>query len=163
MAKGKKQSKNLEPRIENRRAFRDYHISEKLECGIQLQGTEVKSIRLGQASIAEGYASVETRGLKAPELFLYNIEVAVYPHSGSNIHAAKRPRKLLAHRRQIKSLQIKTLAKGTTLVPLAMYFVDGRIKVEIGLATGKQDFDKRQDIKKRDVERDIRRAMSKRV
>ena len=172
MAKRKKQLHTFEPRIENRRAFRDYHIDDKLECGIQLTGSEVKSVRMGQVSLAEGYAAVEIpplqlgkkqTGSAAPQLMLYNVEISPYPYAGAYQHVPKRPRKLLAHKRQINQLLGRTSSKGTTLVPLAMYFVRGMIKLEIGVAQGKKDHDKRQDIKKREADREIRRAMSKKL
>ena len=160
MAKGKTdKAANMSPRIANRRATHDYHISDKLEVGIELRGTEVKSIRNGQVSLAEGFARVEPG---TEELILYNVEISQYPHAGEHQHEPKRARKLLAHKRQILELMDKTSAKGATIIPLAMYFLRGRVKLEIGVGTGKQHQDKRQDIKKRDADREIRRAMSKR-
>ncbi len=158
MAKKNKHKQNLEPRIENRRARRDYHISETLECGVVLQGSEVKSIRYGRVSLGEGYVAVNPNAM---ELWMHNVDIAMYPNAGVNQHAPKGVRKLLAHKRQIEKLYGQTTAKGVTLVPLAMYFKDGRIKVEIGLAEGKRSYDKRDDIKKRDAERDMRRAMTR--
>lgn len=155
----KKQSKpNLSPRIANRRATHDYDISEKLEVGIALRGSEVKSVRNGQVSLAEGYAYVDPR---TEELMLANVEIAHYPHAGLNQHEPKRLRKLLAHKHQIRSLIGATTAKGTTLVPMAMYFTRGLIKLEIGVGTGKKQHDKRQDIKRREDQRDMRRAMTR--
>lgn len=160
MAKGKgNKPTNMSPRIANRRAFHDYHISEKLEVGIELRGTEVKSIRNGQVSLAEGFARVEPA---TGELILYNVEISHYPHAGENQHEPKRPRKLLAHKRQIHELADKTSSKGTTLIPLAMYFQRGMVKLEIGVGTGKRHHDKREDLKKREADREIRRAMSRR-
>ncbi|MEX0887394.1 MAG: SsrA-binding protein SmpB [Phycisphaeraceae bacterium] len=161
MARRKKstsQPANLSPRIVNRRAHHDYHIEEKLEVGVQLLGTEVKAVRMGRASIAEGFARVDpnTRGL-----YLHNVEISQYPPAGPNQHEPKRTRKLLAHRREIASLAGITATKGTTLVPLAMYFKGGRIKLELGVGTGKRQHDKRQDIKQREAERDMRRAMTR--
>lgn len=157
MAK-KKKPQNLSPRIVNRRATHDYHISETLECGIQLRGTEVKSVRNGQVSLAEGYAMVD---MKTEQLFLMNVEISHYPHAGPVQHEPKRTRKLLVHKKQIHSLIGKTTAKGATLVPMAMYFSKGMIKLEIGLGTGKKSHDKRQDIKKKETDRDLRRAMTR--
>lgn len=151
---------NLSPRIANRRAHHDYHISEKLEVGIALRGSEVKSVRNSQVSLAEGYCAVDP---KTEELVLYNVDIALYPQAGDRQHEPKRPRKLLAHKRQIRSLMGKTTAKGVTIVPLAMYFSKGLIKLEIGIGTGKKTQDKRQDMKKRDADKEIRRAMSRRV
>ncbi len=156
----KKKPHNLSPRIANRRAHHDYHISEKLECGIQLRGTEVKSVRNGQVSLAEGYASVDPQ---TEELFLVNVEIAHYPHAGPLQHETKRKRRLLAHKRQIRSLIGTTSAKGVTLVPLAMYFSKGMIKVEIGVGVGKKTHDKRQDIRKKETDRDLRRAMTRKT
>lgn len=149
---------NLEPRISNRRATHDYFISAKLECGIVLQGSEVKSLRHGKAQLQDAFARIENG-----ELFLYNVHIDPYEKSGpSTQHEAKRPRKLLAHKREIKRLTGETAEKGTTLVPLAMYFKDGRVKVEIGVGRGKQQHDKRDAIKRKEMEKDIRRAMTQR-
>lgn len=156
----KKSPHNFEPRILNRRASHDYHISDKLECGIQLLGTEVKSIRHGKVSLAEGYVAVEPRGMT---LQLFNIDIAHYPQAGPFQHDPKRTRTLLAHKREINSLYGKTTAKGVTLIPLAMYFVNGMCKVEIGVGIGKKQQDKRQDIRKKEADRDIRRAMTRKV
>jgi len=158
MAKRKKQKQNLEPRIENRRARRDYHITETLECGVVLQGTEVKSIRYGRATLGDGYVSVNAVTM---ELWMHNVDIAMYPNAGSNQHMPKAMRKLLAHKRQIEKLYGQTTSKGTTLVPTALYFKDGRVKIEIGVAEGKRSYDKRDDIKKRDADRDMRRAMTR--
>jgi len=158
MAKAK--STNLSPRIVNRRATHDYHISEKLETGIVLRGSEVKSIRQGKVSLAEGYAMVEP---KTGELQLLNVDIAPYPQAGDDQHEPKRPRRLLAHKRQIDQLAGQTTAKGVTLVPLAMYFVRGKVKVEIGVGTGKKTHDKREDMKRKSADREIRRAMTRKV
>ncbi len=163
MAK-KKKNESYSPRIVNRRALRDYQIDEKIECGIVLLGSEVKSIRLGQVSLAEGYARVEApRGKGRTELWLYDIDIAAYSHASPESHDPKRRRKLLAHRRQIESLLGSTTAKGTTLVPMAMYFVNGRVKIEIGIGTGKKHYDKRESIKGRDADREMRRAMTRKI
>jgi len=148
------------PRIQNRRARHDYHIHESLECGIVLQGSEVKSIREGRVSLAEGYARVDAN---THELWLHDVEISHYANASVYQHDAKTKRKLLAHKREIDKLLTETGAKGTTLVPLTMYFKDGRVKVEIGVATGKKQHDKREDMKTRDAHRDMRRAMSKRM
>lgn len=161
MAKGSKKSdRSHAPRVENRRAYHDYHIHEKLECGIELMGTEVKALRGGRASLAGSFARVEPSG----ELFAYNVEIGAYENAPAAIqHEPKRPRKLLAKRRQIAELMTKTAAgSSTTLVPLAMYFNDrGFVKLEIGVATGKAAADKRQTIKKRESDRAIERAMTR--
>ena len=161
MTKKKAPSRNLSPRIANRRAYHDYHIGETFECGIVLTGSEVKSIRNGQVSLAEGFAMVEP---KTMELWLHNVEVSPYTHAGpTNQHTPKRPRKLLARKREIKLIHNKLVSKGVTLVPLAMFFVRGKIKIEIGVGTGKKTFDKRQDMKKKDADREIRRGMSRKL
>lgn len=159
MARKKKQV-NLSPRIVNRRASHDYHLSDRLEVGLSLRGSEVKSIRHGQVSLAEGYVSVDPR---TERLMLFNVDIALYPQAGEHQHEPRRPRVLLAHRREIRSLLGKTMARGVTIVPLAIYFVRGRAKLEIAIGTGKKQHDKRQDLKKREAERDMRRAMSRRV
>ena len=157
-SKNKKQSN--QPRIENRKARHDYHIFETLECGIKLVGTEVKAVRQGKVSLAEGYVrAIED----PPSLVLHSIHIAEYPPAGPKQHVPTRTRTLLAHRREIKKLAIATHAKGITLVPLKMYFLNGRAKLLIGLARGKQHADKRQDLAKRQAQRDIQRAMSKRI
>jgi len=162
MAKGNaKKPDNFSPRIANRRALHDYHIGDKIEVGIQLKGTEVKSIRHGNVSLAEGFALVDPRKM---ELFLHDVDIAHYQQAPPDAqHETKRPRKLLAHKREIESLFGKTTAKGVTLVPLAMYFKGGKVKVEIGVGTGKSHHDKRQDIKKRDADQEIRRGMTRKV
>lgn len=153
-----KASTNQPQRIVNRRATHDYHILEKLECGIMLTGSEVKSARNGQVSLAEGFARVEPDG----GLYLYNVDIAPYAQASSvNSHEPKRRRKLLAHKRQIESLLGETSSKGKTIVPLAMYFVRGKAKVEVGVATGKQHYDKRQDVRTREAKREIDRGMTR--
>ena len=155
MAKGKA---NLAPRIENRKAWHDYHIDAKLECGIALQGTEVKSLREGKGMINDAFARVE-RG----QLILYDAHIDPYAKAAIVYnHEPKRPRRLLAHKREIKKLEEATQIKGTTLIPLVIYFKDGRAKVEIGVARGKQHHDKRDAIRKKEQDREIRRAMSHR-
>ncbi|MEX2387505.1 MAG: SsrA-binding protein SmpB [Phycisphaeraceae bacterium] len=158
MARTKKKPKTMTPRIENRRAYHDYHISEKLETGLVLTGTEIKSIRLGQVSLGEGFARVDPH---SGELYLHNVEIAMYPHAGANQHTPRQSRKLLAHKREIDKLAGATGSKGKTLIPLAIYFVRGKAKLEIGVAEGKRTHDKRQDVKKREAERDMRRAMAR--
>jgi SsrA-binding protein len=149
------------PRMVNRKARHDYHILESLEVGVVLQGSEVKSIRDGKASLAEGYAMVDPRSL---ELFLYDVDIAPYDKAhGQDAHAPKRIRKLLAHRREIIRLQTRCASKGTALVPLAMYFVRGKVKVELGLALGKKAHDKRESLKAREAEREMRRGMTRRA
>ena len=159
MAKKADKPKNHSPRIANRRAFHDYHIGEKFEVGIVLAGSEVKSIRNGQVSLAEGFAMIESNTM---ELWLHNVEISPYTHAGpENQHTPKRQRKLLARKREIRMIHDKLIGKGVTLVPLAMFFKNGRVKLEIGVGTGKKSFDKRQDMKKRAADREIRRSMSR--
>ncbi len=160
MAKSTK-DKTHTPRIVNRKARFQYHILESLEVGMVLLGSEVKSIRAGQVSLAEGFARVEPADMG---LYLYNVDIAMYAHAtGTTGHEPKRRRKLLAHKRQINKLLGETTAKGTTLVPLTMYFVRGMVKLELGVARGKRDYDKRQSIKDRDAGKQIRREMAKKV
>ncbi len=157
----KKDNTTLSPRIDNRKARHDYHIDHKVEVGIVLQGSEVKSIRNSEVSLGEGFARVEPNTM---ELWLYNVHIAPYRQAmGNNGHEPIRPRKLLAHRREIQRLYEEAAGNKTTLVPLAMYFVRGKVKLEIGVGRGKQAHDKRQDIKARSADRDMRRAMTRKV
>ena len=156
----KKPAHNYAPRIVNRRATHDYLISDKLEVGVKLLGSEVKSVRLGHVSLAEGYVAIDPKKLT---LQLFNVDIAHYPQAGPLQHDPKRIRTLLAHKREINSLLGKTSAKGVTLVPMAMYFVDGRIKLEIGVGVGKKHYDKRQDLKKAEADREMRRAMARQI
>jgi SsrA-binding protein len=160
MAGRKHKNGSNEPRtIENRRARHDYSIGDTLECGIELRGTEVKSIRAGAASLAEGWirASIEPYTLT-----LHSVHVAEYAPAGPRQHDPTRVRRLLAHKREIKKLVQATDGQSTTLVPLKIYFKDGRAKVLLGVAAGKRKADKRQDLMKREAERDMSRAMSQR-
>ena len=161
MAKRKKKKDNLSPRIENRRAKRDYNLSGHLECGIVLQGSEVKSVRHSRVSIAEGYAAVNPETM---ELWLHNVDIALYPQAGPLQHVPKNARKLLVHKQQVKKLFGATTNKGVTLIPTAMYFnEDGRVKVEIAIAEGKRHYDKRDDIKKQEMEREAKRGMTRKI
>lgn len=160
MAKKKKINHNFSPRIVNRRATHDYDISDKLEVGIKLLGTEVKSVRHSHVSLAEGYVSVDQRSMT---LQLFNVDIAHYAQAGPIQHEPKRIRALLAHKREIKSLFGKTTAKGITLVPMAMYFKNGMAKLEIGVGVGRKQSDKRQDIRKKEAEKEMRKAMTRRV
>ncbi len=138
----------------NRTAFRDFHIEEKFEAGIELRGSEVKSLRAGQASLKESFGMVRDE-----EVFLINSYIA--PYEGANIfnHQPKRERKLLMHRREINRLIGKSQAKGYTLVPLKIYFSKKYAKLELGLGKGKKNIDKREDIKRKDAEREMERAI----
>jgi SsrA-binding protein len=159
MARPKKDDKEegLKLIARNKRAFHEYHISDRLECGLMLTGTEVKSLREGSASLEDAYAKVEDG-----EVWLIGSDIPEYTMGNRMNHKPKRPRKLLLHRREIGKFAGKASERGFTLVPLRMYFRRGRAKVELGIARGKQLHDKRQDLKKADAERDIRRAMSRR-
>lgn len=149
-----------EPEIHNRKARHLYHIDETLECGIKLVGTEVKSVRAGRISIAEGYVIARA---EPPALEIVGIHIDEYAPAGSGTHRPTQTRALLAHKREIRKLARKTVEKGVTIVPLKVYFKNGYVKVLIGVGRGKREHDKRQDIKKRETDRDMRRAMSKKV
>ena len=140
---------------ENRRARFDYSIEDKFEAGLALQGTEVKALRAGEASIAESYAEV-----RDGQVWLINANIPEYSHGNRQNHETRRPRKLLLHSREINRLFGAVERKGMTLVPLSIYFnKTGRAKVELALAKGKQAHDKRQSIKDRDWKRDKARLM----
>jgi len=156
----KDQSEAHEPTIENRKARHNYEIDETLECGMVLRGTEIKAIRTGQMSLAEGY--VEATAIP-PRLTLRNAHIGEYPPAGEQRqHAPLRARPLLAHRREIVRLAEAVSAKGVTLVPLKLYFVRGRAKLLIGLARGRRQHDKRADIAKKEATREIERALRRR-
>ena len=142
---------------ENRKAFHDYHILDTWEAGMVLLGTEVKSIREGRVNLRDSYARIE-RG----EVWLFNVNISAYSHRGYADHEPLRQRKLLMHRDEIRKLIGKTTEKGMTLVPTRMYYQKGRVKVEVGLAKGKKDYDKRETIKRRETERETRAAVKSR-
>jgi SsrA-binding protein len=142
----------------NRKAYHDYHILETLEAGLVLAGTEIKSIRAGQVSLRDAYARHE-----GSEMWLYNSHIAGYKAAGRSQHAVDRPRKLLLHRKEIDSLVGKLTRKSLTLVPLKLYITRGVAKVELGLAQGKRQYDKREAVAKREAEREVERAMKTRV
>ncbi|HEX8029731.1 MAG TPA: SsrA-binding protein SmpB [Vicinamibacterales bacterium] len=146
------------PIADNRKAFHDYHILETFECGIALLGTEVKGIREGQANLRDSFARVE-KG----EVWLFNVHINPYSHRGYVDHDPKRKRRLLLHKYEIRKLIGKTVEKGLTLVPTKMYFKHGKVKVAIGLARGKQDHDKRETMRRREVDRETRAAVKERV
>jgi SsrA-binding protein len=152
-----KPSANNTTRIVNRRASHEYHIDAKLECGIALLGSEVKSLRDGKAQIGDAFARVD-----GGQLMLHNAHIDPYGPATRYNHEPKRERRLLAHRREIRKLEQAMTTKGVTLIPLAFYFKDGRAKVEIGVARGKQQHDKRDSIRKKEQDRELRRIMSKR-
>jgi len=156
-SKNKQQSGT--PVIQNRRARHEYHIIETLECGIQLTGTEVKSVRSGRVSLTEGYVRASDMPL---ELTLHNVHIAEYPPAGPRQHLPTRERRLLAHGREIRKFAGEARHKGTTIVPIKMYFSNNRVKLQIALARGKRKHDKRHDIAKREAQRDVERALSRR-
>ncbi len=141
--------------VTNRKAFHDYHIEEKLEAGIVLRGTEVKSLRAGQANLRDAYASVDRE-----EVFLHNLHISPYSHGNIMNPDPLRSRKLLLHRKEIARLLGQTQQKGLTLIPLRLYFTPrGKAKVELALAKGKKQYDRRETIKEREAGREVERAM----
>jgi len=144
--------------IQNKRAFHEYHILERFEAGIALKGTEVKSLREGNVSIVDAFAKVEDG-----EVFLYNMHITPYEEASIFNVSPTRKRKLLLNKSEIKKLSGKSTLKGLTLVPLKVYFSGrGWAKLELGIAKPKKLFDKRADLKKRDVEKEIRKAVKSR-
>jgi SsrA-binding protein len=142
---------------ENRKAFHDYHLLETFEAGLVLLGTEVKAIREGRVNLRDSFARVEDG-----EVYLYNVNISPYSHRGYADHEPLRRRKLLLHRNEILKLVGKTVEKGMTLVPVRMYLKNGRVKVAISLAKGKKEYDKRETIKRREVDRETRAAIKER-
>ena len=142
---------------ENRKAFHDFHLLETFEAGLVLLGTEVKAIREGRVNLRDSYARVEDG-----EVFLYNVNISPYSHRGYADHEPLRRRKLLLHRDEIRKLIGKTVEKGMTLVPTRLYFKNGRVKVAVSLAKGKKDYDKRETIKRREIDRETRSAVKER-
>ena len=145
------------PIAENRRARHDYHLLERLEAGLALTGTEVKSLRAGQASLQRAFADV-----RDGEIWLVGAHIPEYAQGNLANHDPDRDRKLLLHRREIDSLLGKVRERGLTLVPTRLYFKNGRVKIEIALARGKEARDKRRDIAERDARRQIDRALKER-
>jgi SsrA-binding protein len=139
---------------ENRRARHDYHLLDRFEAGLVLTGTEVKSLRDGRATLAQSWAEV-----RDGEAWLMGAEIATYDQGNRANHEPTRPRKLLLHRREIDSLYGKVREKGLTVVPTRLYFKDGRVKIELALARGKDVRDKRRDVIDRDARRQIERAL----
>ena len=139
---------------ENRKARHDYSIEETYEAGLILQGTEVKSLRLGKGNLKDGYVQIE--GLEA---FLHHTHISPYPHAHQFNHDPERVRKLLLHKREIRRLQGKTKERGYTVVPLKIYLKRGKMKIEIGLAKGKTLYDKREVLKKRSADREIEKVL----
>ncbi len=139
---------------ENRKAHHDYHLLETFEAGLVLLGTEVKAIREGRVNLRDSFARIDDG-----EPYLYNVNISPYSHRGYADHEPLRRRKLLLHRQEIRKLVGKTVEKGLTLVPVRMYFKNGRVKVAISLAKGKKEYDKRETIKRRETERETRAAV----
>jgi len=140
----------------NRRARRDYHLHETYEAGLELLGSEVKSVRNRKVSIEQSYGR-----LIGGELFVVGMHVAEYEQAGPFTHKPLRPRKLLLHRREIGRIAAKITQKGFTLVPTRLYFSRGYAKLQVAIATGKRKYDKREDIRRRDAEREMRREMKR--
>jgi SsrA-binding protein len=157
MAKGKKRKAAPGDIATNRQASFRFDLLDRLECGVVLAGTEVKSLRNGTAQIKDGYASI-----RDGELWLYNVHIPPYGPASRENHDPDRPRKLLAHKREIERLVGKIQERGLTLVPTRIYFSGPRAKVEIALARGKDRFDKRESIKAREQRRDVERALNER-
>jgi SsrA-binding protein len=144
--------------VTNSRARRDYHILETFEAGIVLHGTEVKALRAGKGQIGDAFARVENN-----EVFLYNAHIDEYSHGNLNNHQPKSARKLLLHKSEIRKLFGLVSVKGNALIPLAMYWKNGKVKVSIGVGKGKAQFDKREDLKQRDSDRELKRAQMHRL
>jgi len=154
MAKAKKRKVAPGDVASNRYASYRFELLERIECGIALQGTEVKALREGGAQLKDGYALI-----RDGDLFLHNVHIPPYGPAARANHEPERDRRLLAHRRQIDKLAAQVKEKGLTLVPTRIYFTEGRAKVEIAVAKGKDQFDKRQSIKERESKREMARAI----
>jgi SsrA-binding protein len=141
----------------NRRARHDYHIEDVVEAGLVLTGTEVKSLRAGRASLTDGFGQITDH-----EAWLHGVHIPQYTQGTWTNHEPRRPRKLLMHRREIDKLDSATAERGLTLVPLSLYFKDGKAKVELALARGKRTYDKRHDLAERDAAREVDRALRRR-
>ena len=139
---------------QNKKAYRDYEVLETLEAGVVLKGSEVKAVRQGGVNLTDGFVRIIR-----DEVYLFGCHISPYSHSRTDSHDPVREKKLLLHRKEIDKLSSKIGAKGLTAVPTKFYFKDGRCKVEIALGKGKKSHDKREDIKKRDAERDMKRFM----
>ena len=143
---------------QNRKARHDYTIEDVYEAGLVLMGTEVKSLRAGRASLVDGFAMVEDG-----EIYLHNVHIPEYNEGSWTNHAPKRRRKLLLNRNEINKISVKLKESGLTLIPLSMYFLDGRAKVEIGVARGRKNYDKRQAIAEKDAKREVSKATGRRA
>lgn len=151
-------SANEKDILNNRQAYHEYFIEDKYEAGIVLQGTEVKSVMTGRIQLKESYV-----GIKDNEVWLLNAHISQYSHGNRNNHEPLRSRKLLLHRREIEKLQKETTIKGLTLVVTRIYWKNGRIKFEIGVAKGKKLFDKRDTLKAKAIERETRQQLKEKV
>ena len=144
--------------VTNRKARRDYHILETFEAGIVLRGTEVKSLRAGKGQIADAFARVEK-----DEVWLYNAHIDEYSHGNVHNHALKAPRKLLLHKSEIRKLFGLAWIKGNALLPLAFYWKNGKVKVALAAGKGKAEYDKREDLRQREADRELKRATMRRL
>ena len=144
--------------VSNRRARHEFEILERIEAGLVLMGTEVKALREGRASLVDGFATIDDG-----EVWLQGVHIAEYAQGTWTNHAPRRKRKLLLHKAEIERLEQRTKESGLTLVPLQLYFSGSHVKVELALARGKRSYDKRQDLAKRDAQREIAREMGRRV
>jgi len=140
----------------NKKARHDYHVEDTFEAGLVLQGTEVKSLRLGRATLVDGFVDID-----GGEAWLHGVNIPEYSQGSWTNHAAKRKRKLLLHKAEIEKIERKVSEKGHTVIPLSLYFVKGRAKVEIGLAKGKKSWDKRQSIAEREFDREKQRELGR--
>ena len=147
----------MEPILTNAKARHEYHIEETYETGIVLTGTEVKSLRAGKGQIRDAFARVENG-----EVWLYNVHIAEYSHGNTANHEPKAPRKLLLHKREIGKLFGVTAVKGKALIPLSFYWKNGKVKVQLAVGQGKDAADKRETLKKRDSDRELRQTMMRR-
>jgi SsrA-binding protein len=142
---------------QNKKARHDYHIIEVIEAGMVLLGTEVKSLREGRANLKDSYARI-----RDGELYLVQAHISPYSHASYDNHDPERVRKLLVHKRELKRLTGKTQEKGLTIVPLKIYFKDGKAKIELALASGKKSYDKRETLKRQTQKREMERAIKER-
>ncbi len=148
--------KGIKVVCKNKKAFHDYHIDARYEAGMVLRGPEVKSLRAGKANLRDGYAQIDGRG----ELYLHNVHISMYSFATHNPNEPMRVRKLLLHKRELRKLIGKLKEKGLALIPLKIYFVgNGKAKIELGLARGKKQYDKRASLKEKQSNRELQRAM----
>ncbi len=157
LPKSSNRSTNRRVIASNRKARHDYSVLDVYEAGVMLTGTEVKSLRLGRASLVDGFATIDNG-----EVYLRNVHIPEYAQGSWTNHEPRRVRKLLLHKEEIARLIGKTKESGLTLVPLSLYFSAGKVKVELALARGKRSYDKRQDLARRDADREVARALGRR-